>query len=260
MQANILHAIGATYMLKITDLTIGYNKNRVLYRDLNFSIINTQILAIVGQNGSGKSTLLKSIAGIIEPQAGDVFVNQIRINNIPIFERAKLIAYLSQNQPELPPFNIIEFVSLGLYPYLGLWGKLKQSDTELLNQIFEQCQLTLMLNQRVDQLSGGEQQKVLIAKALAQKTPIILLDEPTTYLDLKAQIEFAKLIRYLSIEQNKCIVIVAHDLTLVREIADYVLLLGHNHQWIFGRTDEVLHPDYLEPAFELEQHTLDFMK
>lgn len=244
-------------MINIKDLTIGYAADRALFRDLNFKVKKSNILAIVGQNGSGKSTLLKTIAGIFQPISGIIQFDDTLINKLAVRDRSRIVSYLSQNQPDLPPFNTYEFVSLGLYPYLGLWGKLKKIDTVLLDDIFGQCQIDSILHKRVDQLSGGEQQKVLIAKALAQKTPIILLDEPTTFLDLKAQIEFTRLLRFLATEQEKHIIMVAHDLNLVREIADYVLLLGNNQQWIYGQSHEVLHPDYLEPAFELEHNSLN---
>lgn len=244
-------------MISIQDLTIGYSSDKILYQDLCFCLNKSNILAIIGQNGAGKSTLLKTIAGIVKPISGIIKYESVILNTLPVRERSKIVAYLSQNQPDLPPFNTFEFVSLGLYPYLGLWGKIKKPDLELLSEIFSQCQIEAIIQKRVDQLSSGEQQKVLIAKALAQKTPVILLDEPTTFLDLKAQIEFAKLIRNLATYQEKHIIMVAHDLKLVREIADYVLLLGNHQHWLYGPTNEVLDPEYLEPAFGLEHNTLN---
>ncbi|MDO4741590.1 MAG: ABC transporter ATP-binding protein [Eubacteriales bacterium] len=210
-------------MLEIRDLCAGYPGKRVL-RHVNVSIPSGALTVILGPNGCGKSTLLKSICGLIPTQSGCVTLDGERLTGMEPRLLAQRAAYLAQNR-QIPDIAAKRLVLHGRFPYLSYPRKYRPQDEEIALQAMEQMGVAHLADENVNQLSGGQRQKVYIAMALAQQTPVILLDEPTTYLDIRHQLQMMKEAKRLA-AQGKTVVMIIHDLPHALEAADQVILMN----------------------------------
>ena len=237
-------------MLEIQSLTVGYPNHEVL-QDVSILIDTGEILAIVGPNGVGKSTLIRAVSGIIQLQAGRVLVHGKDMFHLAPNQRAKLMAVVPQAR-ELPAaYTVYETVLLGRTPYLNWLGKAGKSDYALVSLSLERADLVGMAARRIGELSGGEQQRVLLARALAQDTPILLLDEPTTHLDLQHQSTLLNLVRLLAQEKKLCVLMVLHDLNLAGLYADRVALIANGGVFAIGKPAEVLTSQNLSTVYRV---------
>jgi len=215
-------------ILVANDLSIGYpakNHNTVIAQNLNLSLEKGQLTALVGANGIGKSTLLRTLAGIQKPLSGKVI-----LNNTDIFSCGTLI--LAQNlslvlTEKLPPSNltVFELIALGRQPYTNWIGKLSSEDLEKINQAIALTHIEHLADKKHYEISDGQLQIVLIARAFAQDTPLIILDEPTTHLDLLHKISVFKLLKKLSGETNKSILFSTHDIDLAIQLSDNMIVM-----------------------------------
>ena len=223
----------------LTDLTIGY-ENKVVQSHLTFTLEQGQLISLLGPNGSGKSTLLRTIAGLQPSLGGQILVNGIDISPMSPAERAKQQALvLTDNQP-LEATTVFDIVALGRYPYTSFLGHLTQEDKAIITRSLESVGLISTLNSKLlytlhstlyTSLSTGNQARVLIAKALAQQTPIILLDEPTAHLDLPGRVQLFELLQRLAHEQKKLILISTHELNLALRCSDHILLMSDTTEY-----------------------------
>jgi iron complex transport system ATP-binding protein len=172
-------------MLQAKDLTIGYDKSKVLIRDINFTCPSGELIILLGVNGIGKSTLLKTLCGLVEPINGTILFDQKNIFALAPNDRAKIISGVFTGRDFDPFISVREFVALGRYPYTNWLGSLTTDDSDQINQALKTLGLEHLADKKVHQISDGERQKTLIAKALAQDTPVIIMDEPTAFLDYK---------------------------------------------------------------------------
>ncbi len=197
--------------IKVSQLDVAYD-DKYIIKNMNLEIPKGKITMIIGSNGCGKSTLLKSIARIIMPKKGDILLNGVALKEQAPKEIAKKMAVLPQS-PSVPSGLLVkELVSYGRFPYQSAMGGLKQKDIELINWAMEVTGISDFANRPVDRLSGGQRQRAWIAMALAQDTEILVLDEPTTYLDMAHQLEILLLLKKLNQEANRTIVMVLHEL------------------------------------------------
>ena len=187
--------------LTISNLSVSYNNHTVI-ADLNLTLKRADIVALVGPNGAGKSTLIKAITGVISPTQGSIYLGQLDLLGLSALERARRIAVVPQYAPLPDNFKVQEVVMLGRTPYIPLWKNETAIDHASVTQALERTNLTSLKNRLVSDLSGGEIQRVVIARALAQDPDVLLLDEPTAHLDLKHQASILKLIKSLAITKN----------------------------------------------------------
>ena len=209
--------------IKAKNINVALGRNLVL-NNINLEVASNKMTAIIGPNGSGKSTLLKSLAGLVKPNSGEILIGNQSINSYSRKQLAKKIAFLMQN-PEAPEdITVRELVSLGRYSYQA-WMGLKALDYAKIDWAIKQVDLEGQRNEPLANLSGGQRQRAWIALALAQDSDCILLDEPTTFLDIRHQLETLYLLRQLNLHAAKTIVIVLHDIQQVIKFADYLVII-----------------------------------
>ncbi|MGE5217173.1 MAG: ABC transporter ATP-binding protein [Chloroflexota bacterium] len=224
--------------IEARDLSFGYESGLAL-TNVNFTLGEGELLALIGPNGSGKTTLLKLLLGILRPSSGAVELFDAPLSSYAPKERAKLIAYVSQ-QPVLSfPLTVFELVALGRYPHDSRFG-LSVADLSAVEEALDHTASRPLAARRFTTLSGGEQQKILIARALAQSARILLLDEPTLHLDLHYQLQILAGLKRLCAQKCVTIVTVLHDLNLVSLFADKALLLNGGKLRAFGPVAEVV--------------------
>ena len=261
-------------MLEIYALSAAYFETKVL-REVSLRVESGEILALVGPNGAGKSTLIRAVSGVIPITGGIVRLNGVELNRLGYMQRARHLAVVPQAR-ELPAaFTVYQTVLLGRTPYLSWLGTASQKDHAIVGLALERTHTAQLAERRVSDLSGGEQQRVLLARALAQDAPILLLDEPTTHLDLQHQSNLLNLVRQLCQENNLTVLMVLHDLNLAGLYADRVALMDSGHILATGSPEEVLtaenlssvyhvpvnvipHPDYGTPLVLPDGHAHSF--
>jgi len=231
-------------ILQIKDLRYEYPSRTVL-EAISFSVEKGQVLAILGTNGAGKTTLLKCLNRILTPSGGSVLIDGVPVDNLSRNSIAQKIGYVEQ-QSLISRTTVFNTVLLGRKPYIR-WD-INNSDMEIASQALETLGMAEYALRYLDELSGGERQKALIARALAQEPDILLMDEPTSSLDLKNQIEVLTLIRQISIDQGIALVVAMHDLNLALRFADRFLLLKDNTIFAAGGP-EIMTPENIETVY-----------
>ena len=246
-------------MIFLDSLVVSYDQEPVL-NEVSLRARRGEVTAIIGPNGCGKSTLLRCAAGLLKPQRGRASWDDSDIFALDARQRARRIAFLPQiSRPS--DLTVRDMVALGRTPYLNDFGALGERDWQRVDDALERVRATALARRPVEQLSGGQRQRVLIARALAQQTPVLLLDEPISNLDLRYQFEILKLVRELADEtgaastcgaenSRPCVVIVLHHLNLAASVADAMLLLDENgHTIAQGTPHEVMNAENLQRAF-----------
>lgn len=224
--------------IETRNISFGYDRG-LLLQDISFSVAAGELIALIGPNGSGKTTLLKILLGLLAPNPGEVRIHGQALSAFEPRARAKTIAYVSQ-QPALSfPLTVRELVALGRYPHGGR-GEETPADISAIESALAKTAATQLANRQFNSLSGGEKQKVLIARALAQSAQVILLDEPTLHLDLHFQLQILGALKQLCGENGITVIAVLHDVNLLSLIADKALLLSGGRLRGFGPTAEVL--------------------
>lgn len=198
---------------------------RTLFSDLNLSCRKGEIIGLIGRNGSGKSTILKTIAGLLKPLHGSIFMNDITFNRFSRNDLAKQISFVSTEIPVIPNISVNDLVSLGRYPYTDWTGRLSSEDIMMVNKSIEQVNLGDISGNLLSEISDGERQRVMIGRALAQDTEIIILDEPTAFLDLPNRYEILRLLNNLAVNRGKTILFSTHDLGIALHEADTIWML-----------------------------------
>ena len=216
-------------ILSTLNLSIGYKTKKettIVAKNLNLKLQKGKLIALIGGNGIGKSTLLRTVTGIQKPIEGSIFLNG---RDIQLYNSNELAQNLSLVLTEkLPPSNltVFELIALGRQPYTNWIGKLSEIDILKINEAISLTQIEHLSNKKHYEISDGQLQKVLVARALAQDTPLIILDEPTTHLDLLHKVSMFKLLKKLVIETNKCILFSTHDIDLAIQLADEMIVMS----------------------------------
>lgn len=238
-------------MLEIKDIYSGYEDIDIV-KDVSFTVNRGENLCIVGPNGCGKSTLLKSIANIINYR-GSIKIDSKEVSSLKRKELAMKVGLMSQISQIHFPYTVYETVSLGRYAYSkGAFSHIDKKDKEIILDSIEKVGLLDSKDKMISELSGGQLQRVFLARTFAQNPDVILLDEPTNHLDLKYQIELLEYLKGWTKENNKIAVGVLHDLNLVQYIADNVLLLNNGEVVSYGKPSKVLNEDKLEDIYGLD--------
>lgn len=236
-------------MIAIKDLYSGYGDDDIL-KGVSLNILNNKLTVIAGPNGCGKSTLLKTISGIIKKTSGSIFIDNVDLSNILPLDRAKRIAYLSQNR-SVPDIAVKNLVLHGRFPYLSYPRRYRAEDREAVDMALERMGIEGLRDKMVSELSGGERQKVYIAMALAQGSDYLLLDEPTTFLDISHQFQLLDLAKELCSE-NKSVVMVLHNLESALSIADSFILMDKGRLLFEGSVDDVYSSKLIDKVFNVE--------
>lgn len=238
-------------ILTTDQLKIGY-EDKIIVHDLNLHVQEGKITTIIGPNGCGKSTILKTLARIHKAKEGYVYLDGEMIHKIPTKKIAQRMAVLPQS-PEAPNgLTIVDLVSYGRSPHQRGFGRLVEKDREVINWALDVTGLTELKNQEVDTLSGGQRQRAWIAMAIAQETNLLLLDEPTTYLDMAHQLEVLKLLKKLNDEENRTIVMVIHDLNHAARFSDHMVALRNGQLMKEGTAEEVMTEEVLKEVFQID--------
>lgn len=237
-------------MLKIQDLTLSYNDRPVL-AGVSLQVAAGEVLALIGPNGAGKTSLIRAISGVLHPQAGSIHIDVDNIAALTELERARKVSVVPQSTQLPPAFTVYECVALGRTPHLSWLGRLQAADRAKIDWAMEATGSAALKERRAGQLSGGEQQRVLLARALAQDCPILLMDEPTAHLDLHHQVAILSLVRQLARENSLAVLIAMHDLNLAALFADRLALLVDGQIRSIGTPEQVLTVQNLQQAYQV---------
>lgn len=238
-------------VLKTEDLSIGYRKKKkeqIVASNINIEINRGELVAVIGVNGAGKSTLLKALSGIIQNIEGEVFIGKNRLSETEPDKLAKTISLVLTEQLVSKNLSVMELVALGRQPYTNWIGRLTKNDLKKIMLAINLVNIEEIKNKKCHELSDGQFQKVLIARALAQDTSLIILDEPTTHLDLYHKAYVLKLLKKLSKETNKAILFASHEINLAIQLCDKLLILK-DKKALFGTPDELIKTDGLSDLF-----------
>ncbi|MGO5091422.1 ABC transporter ATP-binding protein [Clostridium sp. LCP25S3_F10] len=236
--------------IETKNLDIAY-EDTLIVKELNMQIPKGKITSIIGANGCGKSTILKAVGRILKPKNGLVHLNGQDISKLSTKEIAKKMAILPQNPTAPSGLTVSELVAYGRFPHQKGFGNLTKEDKKIVKWALDATKLSEFESREVDTLSGGQRQRVWIAMALAQQTDLILLDEPTTYLDLAHQLEVLKLLYELNRNQKCTIVMVLHDLNLAARFSDYIIAIQKGAIIKYGNPEEVMTPEVLKKTFNI---------
>lgn len=239
--------------ISVKNLSVSYESN-VIIEDMNLCIPKGKISIIIGANGCGKSTLLKTIARINKPKNGDIFINNKNIKKVKEKEIAREVAFLPQGPVCPSGLTVRELVAYGRFPHQKMIGGLNSHDKEVIDWAIEETGLSEFADREVENLSGGQRQRAWIAMTLAQETEIIMLDEPTTYLDMSYQLEVLEVLEKLNKEKQITVVIVLHELNNACRFADNIIGLKKGKVICEGRPIEVITKESLQEIYGVEAH------
>ncbi len=236
-------------MIKVEDLGFSYNGAQVLSR-LDFSVAAGEFLGIIGPNGAGKSTMLKLLDRILLPKTGRIMIKGRLLRNYSRRELARVIGFVQQEFSSTFNFSVMDIVLMGRFPYQKAFGFESERDLEIAVQAMHATDCYNLRKRNFLNLSGGERQRVVLASALTQEPEILLLDEPTTALDLKHQVHFYDILKKLQREKGMTILTVTHDVNLAAQFCDRILVIKNGMMVADGTVDQVIHKSILENVYE----------
>ncbi len=235
-------------MIEVQSIYFQYHQDWIL-QDISFKIERGGFVGMIGPNGSGKTTLLKILYRLLSPQKGQVLFEDKPLQKMSRSEIAKKMAVVAQENYPLFPFRVEEVVLMGRSPYLGSFLFEGKKDLEIAQRAMEWTEILPLRERYLDELSGGERKRVFIARALAQEPEVILLDEPTSNLDIHHQLDFMNLILNLNREKGVTIILASHDLNLTSEFCDRLILLQKGRIYCLGSPEEVITPENIEKVY-----------
>jgi iron complex transport system ATP-binding protein len=247
-------------------LSVGYthgNTKSEVQKNLKLKMFTGELVCLLGPNGAGKSTLLRTLSGIQPSIKGDIKVAGKNLDEYTIQELAKVVSTVLTDQVSVDHMRVYDLIAMGRYPYTGYFGRLSVLDHEIIDEAIALAGIEPLKERFLDQLSDGERQKVMIARALAQETPFIILDEPMAFLDFPSKLELMQILRNLASEHNKAILMTTHDLSLSIQSADWIWLIGHDQRIRRGVPEDlVLKGDFADffkkDDIKFDNHTGEF--
>lgn len=236
-------------MIEINELAFAYS-HREIFGGINIVAGPGEIISILGPNGSGKTTLLRCINKILKPTKGTIHIRGKRVSDIRLRELSKLIGYVPQSEAGTFPFTVFETVLMGRRPHIG-WS-IRNHDLGIVSEIIHHLKLEGLRQRSINELSGGERQRVLIARALAQEPAIMLLDEPTSSLDLRHQLEVLEVVAALVKNKRMGAIMAMHDLNLAARFSDKIIMLHQGKMFCSGTPSEVMTPENIRAVYGVE--------
>lgn len=240
-------------------LSAGYN-NTPVFRDFDIKIPEGKITTLIGANGSGKSTILKAMSRLLLPSGGEVYLEGKNIQKMSAKQVAQRLALLPQETQTPSGITVRDLAEYGRFPHRSGLSGLTVKDEEIVQWALDCTNMRELAGRNVEQLSGGQKQRAFIAMALAQKTGILFLDEPTTYLDISHQLEILQLLRELNIQQGITVVMVLHDLNHAIMFSDYLVTIKDGKKYSFGVPEEIITSKMLQEVFEVEAEVIQHPK
>jgi iron complex transport system ATP-binding protein len=238
-------------MLKLENITIYYGQNRVV-DNASLQVAPGEVVALIGPNGAGKTSLVRGISGVTELRAGSVWFDDQDLNHLSAPARARIMAVVPQVAYVGGAFTVEQVVMMGRTPYMSWLGNPSEEDKRQVAEAMAATRTDILADRRIAELSGGEQQRVMLARALAQNTPLLVLDEPTNHLDLQHQGTILSLVREQSRRRQLAVLMVLHDLNLVSLYADQAALIVEGRMLRFGSPSEVLTEEVISQAYQTE--------
>jgi iron complex transport system ATP-binding protein len=237
-------------ILEVESLVCGYNPKKPIIKGATFSIKEGEFVGIVGPNGSGKTTLLRAIVGLLEKDQGSIIISNHRIENLSRRELARRVAFVPQMMEPVDGFTVRELVLLGRTPYFERFSFENADDHDAVSWAIEELQIEKLKDRSITELSGGEFQRVAIARALAQEPQLLMLDEPTSHLDLRYQVNICKLLKRL--RNHRSIIATFHDLNLASRFCSQLILLKNGELIARGTPEEVVTPENIWKAYRIK--------
>ena len=248
-------------MIELKDLTIGYigkkNQPTVIASGINATLTTGQLTCLLGPNGVGKSTLLKTVTAFLPKLSGEIVIDGNGIESYTEKQLARKIGVVLTERTSVQNMTVEELVALGRSPYTGFWGRLEDEDKAMVGEAMQQAGIKRLAHRYVDTLSDGERQRAMIAKALAQNTPFICLDEPTSFLDFQSKVEMLRLLRHISSNGGKTIFLSTHDVELALQMADNLWLMEKNQTLNIGTPRQLADNGSLNRCFDNDSITFD---
>jgi iron complex transport system ATP-binding protein len=236
-------------ILRLEKIGFKYAEDWIL-KDISFEVLKGEFMGVLGPNGSGKTTLLKLIDGILGAREGGLWIDGLAVAEMKRETLARLVAVVPQDSQMVFPFTVQEIVLMGRMPHLGQWRFEGERDFEIAREAMEMTDTWSLAARKMNTLSGGERQRVLIARALAQQPRLLLLDEPTAFLDIRHQIDFFDLIRRLNREQTLTVIAVTHDINLASLYCDRIILLNEGSVHCMGEPAKVITVSHIQDVYK----------
>jgi cobalamin transport system ATP-binding protein len=236
-------------IINVKNLGLSYQTKSVI-KDLSLSFDTGEFCALLGPNGAGKSTLLKALIGFLKPDAGEILVDGKNLRSWSQQDLAKVISLIPQDFQLQFDYTVEEIVTMGRFPYLGYWQKYSKKDRNIVSDILEQLDLLTMKGEQYSQLSGGERRRVSIARALAQQTDILLMDEAFANLDINHQLEIMQLLSKINLEHKKMIILVSHNINLSSEYCQRIVMMKQGKILADGTPAEIITQEILEQVYD----------
>lgn len=241
--------------IRTDNLTLGYD-GKIVVPNLSMSIPKGKFSVLIGPNGCGKSTLLRSFIRNQRRVSGRILIEEREIETFPANELARKLSMLAQVLPVPEGITVRQLVGYGRSPYNGIWGRLRSSDAEVIQDVLERLDITALADVNVESLSGGQRQRAWIAMVLAQETPIVLLDEPTTFLDISHQVELLEIARQL-VAKGRTVVAVLHDINLALRYADEVIVLNKGEVFAAGSPTMIADHSLFADVFQISVRVIE---
>ena len=245
-------------MIELKELTLGYGQ-RTLLEMVNAQMTGGQLIALLGRNGAGKSTLLRAMMGLEKPQSGEIILQGKKIASLKPEKLARSNSFVTKDKVRIANLRCKDVVSMGRAPYTNWIGQLRPEDEMRVDTAIQLVGMSAYAEKTMDKMSDGECQRIMIARALAQDTPVILLDEPTAFLDLPNRYELCLLLKRLAQEEDKCILFSTHDLDIALSLCDSIMLIDNPHMYTLP-TPEMVASGHIERLFRNESVTFDAQK
>lgn len=243
------------YYFSAKNMCVGYDR-KPLIKDIEITLQKGEILSLIGPNGAGKSTVLKSIAGQLKLFSGTVYLGEENLSLMKASDLAKRMSVLFTEKIRAELKTCRDVVATGRYPYTGWFGVLSKEDEQIVDEVMELIHITELSGQDFDRISDGQKQRVMLARAICQEPEIVILDEPTSYLDIKYKLEFLSILQEMRVKKGLTVIMSLHELELAKIVSDKILCLKGEYVLRYGTPGEVFISDFIERLFDIKEEDL----
>ena len=243
------------YYFSTKNMCVGYDQ-KPLIKEIEITLHKGEILSLIGPNGAGKSTVLKSIAGQLKLLDGTVYLGEENLSAMKVSDLAKKMSVLFTEKIRAELKTCRDVVATGRYPYTGWFGVLSKEDEQIVDEVMELIHITELSGQDFDRISDGQKQRVMLARAICQEPEILILDEPTSYLDIKYKLEFLSILQEMRVKKGLTVIMSLHELELAKIVSDRILCLKDEYVLRYGSPDEVFTSDFIERLFDIREEEL----
>lgn len=235
----------------LTDVGFSYRDGELTLRDISLDIRKPQLVSIIGPNGAGKSTLIHCINRILSPSKGTVMVDETDVFGIGIKELAQKVGYVPYSSGDCFPLSVVDTVLMGRNPHTG-WRRNLHSDMEVVEEVLDLMDIRPLAMRMLNELSAGQRQRVMLARGLAQEPEVLLLDEPTANLDIRHQMDVARILKELSAARGMIVIMISHDINLASRYSDSIVLMSEGSIYAAGRPSEVVTADNIKAVYGVD--------